>query len=315
MNYGALIFLAAFFALSSSWFTFVLKPSVQVGHLQQTNVLGGTTTYPVARPGLAQRGLDVYRANGCLYCHSQQVGQSATILEAVLMEQGTNPPATIEALLTLLPNLSETDANTLLADLPKPVYRGTKRSAMETAVRTLNASGAKAVPWVMPAGADIARGWGKRRTVAEDFLFDRPVMPGSQRVGPDLANVGARLPDPNWHLRHLYAPRMLVKGSTMPPYRYLFEERKIGRAPSPDALQLTEDYAPPSGYEVVPKPEALALTAYLLSLKANAPLSSAPMTVAIAPQGPGQTGTNAPTESATTNPAAIENPSPPTPEQ
>ena len=70
----------------------------------------------------------------------------------------------------------------------------------------------------------------------------------------------------------------MVKGSTMPPFRYLFELRKIGAAPSPDALQFPKEFAPPAGYEVVPKPEAKQLAAYLLSLRANAPLYSAPIT-------------------------------------
>ena len=47
---------AAFFALASSWCGFVLTPQLQIGRLQQTNTIGGTTmTYPVARPGLARR--------------------------------------------------------------------------------------------------------------------------------------------------------------------------------------------------------------------------------------------------------------------
>ena len=85
-------------------------------------------------------------------------------------------------------------------------------------------------------GPDMARGWGRRRTVAEDFLFDYPVMLGSQRIGPDLADVGARLPDANWHLAHLYAPRSKSDGSTMPPYRFLFEKRRNNHEHSTDAL-------------------------------------------------------------------------------
>ena len=102
----------------------------------------------------------------------------------------------------------------------------------------MNATGAKAQVWIVPVGPDLARGWGRRRTVAEDFLFDSSGDAGPQRVGPDLANVGLRLPDANWHLRHLYAPRLHEKGSTMPPYRFLFEKRRIGRSPSPEALVL-----------------------------------------------------------------------------
>ena len=96
MNYGPLIFLAAFFALASSWCGFVLTPQLQIGRLQQTNAIGSAATpYPrgAARAGAA--GLEVYRANGCAYCHSQQVGQTGTLLEVALTEAGTNQAATI----------------------------------------------------------------------------------------------------------------------------------------------------------------------------------------------------------------------------
>jgi cytochrome c oxidase cbb3-type subunit 2 len=117
-----------------------------------------------------------------------------------------------------------------------------------------------------------------RQSVAEDYLYDYPVQPGSLRVGPDLANIGVRDPDLNWQLVHLYAPSSEVKGSTMPPFRYLFEVRKIGSALSANALVFPKGSGPPAGYEVVPKPEAQELAMYLLSLRANAPLYSAPYT-------------------------------------
>jgi len=88
-----------------------------------------------------------------------------------------------------------------------------------------------------------------------------------------------RRPDANWHLRHLYLPRSEIKESTMPPYRFLFEKRRIQRAPSGDALK---DVSTEPGYEVVPTEEATALAAYLVSLRADAPLFVAPITVAAA---------------------------------
>jgi len=297
MNYGPLIFLAAFFALAGSWSGFVLTPQLQIGRLQQTNTVGSAaTTYPVARPGLAGQGLEVYRANGCAYCHSQQVGQTDTLLEVALTDPGTNQAATIAALLklaeaptnqptllTALPELEAARAKTansaLLNGLPKTFLRSSTREAANAAVKTLNSTSAKAQLWIVPVGPDLARGWGKRRTVAEDFLFDAPVMPGSQRVGPDLANLGTRQPDVNWHLLHLYAPQFQVKGSTMPPYRFLFEKRKIKLQPSPEALVLPAEAAPPAGYEVVPKPAAKALAAYLVNLRADSPLFTAPVTL------------------------------------
>ncbi len=120
--------------------------------------------------------------------------------------------------------------------------------------------------------------WGLRQSVAADYLYDYPVQLGSLRAGPDLANVGARLPDLNWQLVHLYAPQSVVKNSAMPPFRFLFEVRKIGDAPSPDALKFPQGFAPPAGSEVVPTLEAKQLAAYLLSLKADAPLYEAPFT-------------------------------------
>jgi cbb3-type cytochrome oxidase cytochrome c subunit len=318
MNYGPLVFLAAFFALASSWCGFVLTPQLQVGRLQQTNTLGAVAvTYPVARPGLARQGMEVYRANGCAYCHSQQVGQTGAVVDIALTDAGTNMAATVAALrnlantstsqpdeLTPLPALelggSDASATNLLSGLPKAFFRSSNPKAANAAVKTLNSTSAKAQAWIVPVGPDIARGWGKRRTVAEDFLFDSPVMPGSQRVGPDLADVGTRLPDARWHLLHLYAPQFQVKGSIMPPYRFLFERRKTEGRLSPDALVLPGDLVPPKGYEIVPTQAAKALAAYLISLRTDAPLFVAPLTVATAPA---TTTTNAPaaSEATTTN--------------
>jgi cbb3-type cytochrome oxidase cytochrome c subunit len=301
MNYGPLVFLAAFFALAGSWFGLVLTPQMQVGHLQQTNALITSATYPLARPGLAREGLEVYRANGCAYCHSQQVRQTGTVCDVLLTAAGSNQPATIAAVLKLKPGLTEAAAGQFLAALPRPVYEGVTRPEADAAIKTLTTAGAKSELWIRPTGPDIDRGWGRRRTIAEDFLFDSPVMPGSQRIGPDLANIALREPDPNWHLRHLYAPASEVKGSPMPPYRFLFERRRIERVPSPDALNLPPDLAPPAGYEIVPRLEAKALAAYLASLRADAPLFSTPLTVAAAPATPADTNAPAAAVGGTTN--------------
>lgn len=302
MNYGPLVFLAAFVAMSASWYGLVVKPTMQVGRLLQTNIIGGSMTYPMARPGLAAKGSEVYRANGCAYCHSQQVTQTGTVFQVVLTDSGTNRATTVAALLKLEPKLNDSHAHELLNGAPPQLLLTLKaRSAADAAVTAINATSAKAVLQVTPVGPDIARGWGRRRSVAEDFLFDSPPMPGSQRVGPDLANVGARLPDPAWHLRHLYAPRLDVTNSIMPPYPYLFEVRKSGGSIFPSALQLPAEFAPPQGYEVFPTPEAQALAAYLVSLRSDAPLFSAPLNVAATAPSPSPdapNGSQSPTNSA-----------------
>ena len=284
MNYGALIFLAAFIGISASWFGLVLTPQIQIGReTQATNTVNTAELYPIARPGLANEGAEVYRANGCVYCHSQQIGQSGTEVNVVLSEVGTNPVAVVEALINAKVGVTNANAAGLSAGLPKTILHNVSIGNAKKAAKAVRDAGAESRVDVVPVGADIERGWGKRRSVAQDYIYDSPVMLGSQRVGPDLANVGARLPDAKWQLLHLYAPRTVVPDSVMPSYKFLFEQRKINGQPSPDALPLEGDYAPPAGYEVVPRAEAKALVAYLLSLHAGAPLYEAPLSVASAP--------------------------------
>lgn len=280
MNHGALWFLVGFLGLASSWFGLVLAPQVQVGRQELVKDNGGAL-YPSRRPGMAEQGAQVYRANGCATCHSQQVRQSGTVFDVVLDELGTNQPAVQAALKAIGSDLGAAD----LAALPKDVLRGVDKLKADAADREFKPTGAKYGIRIRPVGPDMDWGWGRRATVAQDYLWDNPVMLGSQRLGPDLANVGIRQPDPKWHLIHLYAPDSKVKGSTMPPYRFLFEVRKKGRLPSPDALELPEGVVElPEGvveteYEVVPTDEARALVAYLLSLRSDVPLFEAPMSV------------------------------------
>ena len=99
MKFGPLVFLAAFLALSASWCGFVLTPQVQLGRaVQETNSVVKTDLYPAGRPGLARQGLEVYRANGCAYCHSQQVEQKGTLVDVVLTDAGKTPMDVANAL-------------------------------------------------------------------------------------------------------------------------------------------------------------------------------------------------------------------------
>jgi len=150
-------------------------------------------------------------------------------------------------------------------------------------------------------GTDIERGWGIRRTVARDYLYEQPPLLGGQRLGPDLTNVGSpdwrdeskqevegkpKKRDRAWHYLHLYAPTTFVSSSIQPPYHHLFETRKISGQGSADALKLTGADAPKEGYEVVPTAEAKDLVNYLLSLDCSHPLKEA----TAAPGAAGDTG-------------------------
>ena len=280
MKYGPLVFLAAFLAISISWAAFVLTPQVQLGRaVQETNSVANTDLYPAGRPGLARQGLEVYRANGCFYCHSQQVGQKGTLVDVVLTDAGKTSTAVADALNNA--HLGTTYSGPgLAAGLPKPVLRNVSIQAASALAAVLKKAGATTELHLVATGPDIERGWGARRSVAQDFVLDATAMPGSQRVGPDLANIGVRSPDLNWHLLHLYNPRAVTKDSPMPAYPFLFEKKKIeaGKQPSLDALQLPKEFAAADGYEIVPKPEAKALAAYMLSLSSDTPLFEAPLT-------------------------------------
>jgi len=221
-----MVFLAAFLALATSWFGFVLAPQLQIGRQQQVELADSGQYYPSRPPGQAAQGAAVYRANGCFYCHTEQV---------------------------------------------RP--RG--------------------------FGGDVARGWGGRpgkvQSVAGDYLWDQPVMLGSQRVGPDLANIGIRQTNAVWLFAHLYDPQSTSKGSSMPPYRYLFQRifLKPGQTPSDDALAV--DAGSPD-CEIVPTDDARALVAYLLSLRSDGALFETPPPPAPpkSTNAPAATGTNSP---------------------
>lgn len=217
MNRSLPLFSWIIISFALSCYALVIIPQQQIGGLQPqfTDEEGKITDiYPVENRGIVEKGREVYKSEGCVYCHSQQV---------------------------------------------RDVQNGT----------------------------DIERGWGERRTVARDYIFEQPPFLGSTRLGPDLANVGSAkwrneaLDDPRkpakrdaaWHLLHLYAPTTVITESNMPPYRYLFEKRKITGQKSADSLNLTGKHAPEDGYEIVPKPEAKALVGYLLSLDRSHPLN------------------------------------------
>ena len=57
-------------------------------------------------------------------------------------------------------------------------------------------------------------------SLAVESKYDRPMLWGSKRTGPDLARVGGKYSD-LWHVTHLINPRDVVPESNMPAYRWL----------------------------------------------------------------------------------------------
>lgn len=182
----ALLFFAA-------WLGLVAYSYLQLGCLKSFS--GNDGIVPLQYDGRAILGAQVYAANGCVTCHSQQVRQT---------------------------------------DVTR---------------------------------SDIERKWGNRPSVPRDYMRDRTAFLGISRIGPDLSNVGMRFTEATWYYQHLYEPNVVVPGSTMPAYRYLFRLQKIQGERSQEAVPLIGSYAPAEGYEVVPTQDAKNLVAYLLSLK------------------------------------------------
>jgi cytochrome c oxidase cbb3-type subunit 2 len=123
-------------------------------------------------------------------------------------------------------------------------------------------------------GADLERGWGSRRTVARDHIWDNPPVLGTMRTGPDLANIAARQPSQSWHLLHLFNPRLTSPGSTMPAFPFLFVRQRVEVERPGTALSFPPGLEP-AGLVVLPNGDATSLVAYLLSLDHGYPVPEA----------------------------------------
>src|SRR3954462_8013869 len=115
------LFIGVFGTFMFSWIGLTVIPNMQIGQLDPQSKEEDTDIYPMPQSGMAERGRQVFNANGCTYCHSRWVR----------------------------------------ADY---------------------------------SGADQDRKWGERRSAPRDYLFDRPVLLGKARTGPDLSNIGFRAP-------------------------------------------------------------------------------------------------------------------------
>ena len=276
MNNGVLLFFGVLFAMIFSWYGFVHRPQLQLGNQVPEQDEATGKIFPLPRTGASNRGLDVYRRNGCVSCHTQQVRQKDYQFSLVADDWGTNTAQISKALSSLTDG--QFQEGNPLPPTPFTIQDGLPLVEANLIAGRWIDKGASVRRVNHPVDADIRRGWGFRRTVARDYLLDQPTMLGSMRIGPDLSNIGNRRPDANWHLLHLFQPREVVKNSIMPSYRYLFETRDLhGNGGDSNALRhegklVTDD----QGRQIIPKPEARDLAAYLISLRLDQPVFEAP---------------------------------------
>lgn len=121
---------------------------------------------------------------------------------------------------------------------------------------------------------DMDKVWGERPSVAADyannyrtdFWRNTATLMGTERTGPDLANIGQRQPSADWHLTHLYNPRIVVKESIMPAYPWLFAIKDSLEQGDMEVSVPAEFMNGQKGI-VVATEEALQLVAYLQELK------------------------------------------------
>jgi cytochrome c oxidase cbb3-type subunit 2 len=127
-------------------------------------------------------------------------------------------------------------------------------------------------------GIEMDKVWGSRPAMPSDFHYSKqrmdiwrqsPSILGSQRTGPDLTNAGLRQPSDQWHLLHLFNPRIVVEESIMPAYPWLFSYEEAP-AEGSVTIEVPSNFRNGTG-TVVASPEVLDLVAYLKSLQ-QAPL-------------------------------------------
>ncbi len=113
-----------------------------------------------------------------------------------------------------------------------------------------------------------------RASRPEDYVSDAPPLLGSERVGPDLADVGARMPSKEWHYLHLFNPRAVSPSSVMPPFPWYFRGKDDHgpddvRVPLTDGerARLAKDERKRRDVELWATPKAQHLVRYLLSRK------------------------------------------------
>lgn len=300
MKNGPMIFLAGLIAMIGCWSGLVVAPVIGLGSLAPHSDSTTGVVYPVDRAGAAKQGAQLYRTLGCGECHTRHTTQESLWFGTRITEVNSNRTAVVEALLKVRPEWDAKAASDLLGgDPPIQVLENVSEYAALRAEEILKTTDSKVEVTVHNNGVDLGRGWGKRQSVARDYVHDANILLGHRRIGPDLANIGSRAPEDHvgemnlyapatngvarleerrqWHLQRLYRPESTHEGAKCPSYSFLFDVSDDGATSSSQALNLPEKFAPAAGKRVVPKPEASQLVAWLLSQKADVSLPEAPV--------------------------------------
>jgi cbb3-type cytochrome oxidase cytochrome c subunit len=296
------LFLGIFGTFAFSWVGLTVIPNWQIGHLNPQSDEEGTDTYPLPQSGMVTRGARVYAANGCNYCHSEQVRAeyAGADIERKWGYRRSAPRDYIFERPVLLGKMRMgQDLANIGARAPKeeespspaggasPAPQGAAAfspppsAAASPSPASSPAAGAATSPGAIaskpptgpgPAAPPPSKSPAPAAAAAGTSPAAAASPPGA---GPPWPEQTAGLPpmySAAWHHVHLYSPRSINLDSNMPSYRFLYQTRRISDARSSDALQLTGSDAPPEGWEVVPTYDAKCLVAYMMALNQSHPL-------------------------------------------
>jgi cbb3-type cytochrome oxidase cytochrome c subunit len=299
------LFLGLFGTFAFSWIGLTVIPNWQIGHLDPQMDEEGTDIYPEPKSGMAERGRHVYTANGCFYCHSQQVRPDyiASDIDRKWGDRRSAPRDYIFARPVLLgkarmgPDLSNIGKRAPAEEENAPPAGASPAASPAASASPAGSPATAASP--APAGSPQSSPAAKPAANASPAQNASPAAasaspaPAANPAGSlDSAPANGEPPTYSaaWHHQHLYSPRSLTLDSNMPAYRFLYEKRRISGERSADALKLTGKEAPSQGWEIVPTYDAQCLVAYLMSLDQSHPLkevkSAAPASVPAASTSP-----------------------------
>src|SRR6516165_3841024 len=305
------LFIGIFGTFAFSWVGLTVIPTWQIGSLNPQSDEEGTDIYPRPQSGMFQWVAHVYAANGCVYCHSQQI-RADYIADDIERKWGDRRSAPRDYIFQRPVFLGKMRMGQDLANIgarapaaeesPSPAGGASPSGAPANQKAGASPAGARAAspssgsspatapaasPGTSPAGAaspNASPPAGQRTGVASPSPGQManttpggssPAAPSAQTPGAPYPIQTAGLPpmySAAWHHVHLFAPRSINPDSNMPSYRFLYRTRRITGERSADALQLRGSDAPPDGWEIVPTFDAKCVVAYLMGLNQSHPL-------------------------------------------
>ncbi len=282
------LFLGIFGTFAFSWVGLTLIPNWQIGHLNPQSDEEGTDVYPMPQSGMVQQGARVYAANGCIYCHSQQVraDYAADDIERKWGDRRSAPRDYIFDRPVFLGKMRMgQDLANIGARAPKEEESPAPAGGASPAAAPAQPQGAAVSspppsaagspsPASSPATTPAASPGSTKSPATAAAAAGSPAASPSPSVPPWPEQTAGLPPmySAAWHHVHLYSPRSINLDSNMPSYRFLYQARRISDARSSDALQLTGSDAPPEGWEIVPTYDAKCLVAYMMALNQSHPL-------------------------------------------